>query len=151
MSHIHAQRAVFKGLEKTRHDGWWKKQEVLQQMKGNRSVTARNRYQIAVRYLTKGLLLQTRAKKLKKEIKSDLVTMRLSSALDEHKIPMSVFMNGLHNADVVLSRRMCVMLSLYEPRTFEQLVELAERTQIEMAWGQNIELPERCLTKKLVD
>nr|XP_022343935.1 uncharacterized protein LOC111137006 [Crassostrea virginica] len=92
----------------------------------------RNCYKIAVRAAQKMLQRQTRSRRQKKLDLKALWVQRITAALQEHKMEYVPFMSVLSEADVQLNRKVLHDLCIYEPRTFQGLVEFARQRQQEI-------------------
>nr|CAB3263965.1 39S ribosomal protein L20, mitochondrial-like [Phallusia mammillata] len=124
-------------------DRWWKVMRLKEQCQHYLKRSLRNRCGVAYRHLRRALIHQTKGRRLKVYATNILRNQRLEAACDEHEIGHRRFKRGLNKSGVTLNQHMLNILSMYEPRTFERLVELAERTEIETVRGVHEPLPER--------
>jgi large subunit ribosomal protein L20 len=68
-----------------------------------------------------------KSRKLKKRDFRALFITRISGACSTHGIPYNKFINGLKKAKIQLNRKMLSQLAIFEPKAFEQLVEISKK------------------------
>lgn len=66
-------------------------------------------------------------RKLKKRDFRALFISRISAACKKHGISYSQFINSLNKLNIKLNRKMLSQMAIYEPKAFEQLVEMAKK------------------------
>jgi large subunit ribosomal protein L20 len=64
-------------------------------------------------------------KKKKRDFRALFIT-RVSAACKAHNFSYGRFMNGLKKSDIYLNRKMLSQLSVFEPKAFTELVNLAK-------------------------
>lgn len=133
---------------------WYKHQKLKEQAKHFWLEALRNRTGKVKELLRRALVNQAFARKNKYVIGNRLKFERLAAACSEHNINTKEFRLGLTRCKINLNTTMLINLAIYEPRTFERMVELSERARIEAYYEMHQKLPERCLssgtqTKKL--
>ncbi|XP_013399407.1 uncharacterized protein LOC106165654 [Lingula anatina] len=114
-------------LGRTRHaDKYWGRQQIFR-LTAHYFGRKRNCYTIAVRYAQKALQHAMRGRRDKKKVMRQLWHIRLNAACIEHGIGAKDFFEALSRLNIHLDRNMLVTLAVYEPRTFESLVEISKR------------------------
>ncbi|KAH0514379.1 39S ribosomal protein L20, mitochondrial [Microtus ochrogaster] len=109
---------------------FWRVQEVLKHAQHFRG--RKNRcYRLAVSAVTRALVKNTQARRLKKRNLRTLWINRISAASQEHGLQYPAFMVNLTKCQVELNRKVLVGLAIYEPKTFTSLAALAKRRQQE--------------------
>jgi large subunit ribosomal protein L20 len=66
-------------------------------------------------------------RKLKKRDFRALFISRISAACKQHGTSYSLFINSLDKLNIKLNRKMLSQMAIYEPKAFEQLVEMAKK------------------------
>jgi large subunit ribosomal protein L20 len=66
-------------------------------------------------------------RKLKKRDFRVLFISRISAACKQHGTSYSLFINSLDKLNIKLNRKMLSQMAIYEPKAFEQLVEMAKK------------------------
>ncbi|XP_061197873.1 large ribosomal subunit protein bL20-like [Saccostrea echinata] len=112
----------------------------------------RNCYAIAVRAAQKMLQRVTRTRKQKKMDMKEMWIQRLSAALAEHDMEYVPFMSVLAESDVQLDKKVLHDICIYEPRTFQGLVEFAKQRHQEMGLYDAIApVPEGIMTRSMFE
>lgn len=128
-------------------DRWWKVQKMKEDARHFWFRSIRARYGLAKIHVRRSYIYQTQARVVRPFIRNKLRQCRLDASCKELDITRPILRQGLKLSGVKLNSEMLIKLAMYEPRTFERLVELAQRSQIEKIYAQNIKLPDRCFTK----
>ena len=128
-------------------DRWWKTQYLKEQARHFWYRTVRSRAGLAKIHIRRAYIFQTQARLVKPFIRSKLRSCRLDAACKELDTRRHLLKQGLKMSGVKLNNHMLTVLATYEPRSFERLIELSQRSQIENLYAQNIKLPDRCFTK----
>jgi len=128
-------------------DRWWKVLRLKDQARHFKRRVFRNRIGLSMNMLRRAHVFQTKSRLLKPWAMNKIRTTRLSAACEEYGVRTPWLHEGLHKSGVQLNKQMLVILSIYEPRTFEQLIELSQRSQIEKLRARYEVLPERSFTK----
>jgi len=68
-----------------------------------------------------------KGRKLKKRDMRSLFITRIKAAANNHGVTYGSFISGLKKVNVDLNRKMLSQLSIYEPKAFEQLVQLSQQ------------------------
>ena len=68
-----------------------------------------------------------KGRKLKKRDMRALFIIRIKAGAAQHGLSYNNFMHGLKIADVSLNRKMLSQLSIFEPKAFSKLAELAKQ------------------------
>lgn len=127
---------------------WYKHEKLKEQAKHFRLRALRVRVGRVTERLRRSLVNQYYSRQIGPYFRNQLRNERLDAACSEHGVKPHLFKQGLGASDVKLSNAMLSILAIYEPRTFERLVELSQRANIESFHGIHGKLPERRLTAK---
>ena len=84
----------------------------------------KNVFRRASETLLRAMAFATKGRKLKKRDMRALFITRINAAAKQQGISYSKFMHGLHQAQVLLNRKMLSQLAIYEPQAFEKLAAL---------------------------
>ena len=128
-------------------DRWWKNQRLKEQARHYWYHSMRTRVALSYIHLRRSYLYQTMSRMVKPYIRNKLRNLRLNSASKEFDMSGVRLKSGLRSSGVRLTTHSLTTLSIYEPKTFERLVELAQRVEIEKSRARHLKLPERCFTK----
>ncbi|XP_065336427.1 large ribosomal subunit protein bL20m [Cloeon dipterum] len=85
----------------------------------------RNCYRIAIKYVHRAMVFATKDRKLKKETVRDLWETRLEGACMEHNFTSKLLLDSLSRQNVLLNRKSLSNLAIWEPRTFQSLMNIA--------------------------
>jgi len=130
-----------------KRDRWWKIQRLKEQARHYWYRSLRARVGLSMIYLRRSYLYQTMSRMVKPYIRRKLRNCRLDAASKELDLPGIRLKSGLRSSGVKVNTHMLTILSMYEPRTFRSLTELAQRAEIEKSHARHVQLPERCFTK----
>ena len=128
-------------------DRWWRVQRLKEQARHFWHRTMRSRLGLSRIYIRKANINRTNQRIVKPYIRNKLRQCRIDAACQEVGITRHQLKVGLRSSGVQLSSEMLSIIAIYEPRTFQQLTELAQRASIEKLYTRHIELPQRCFTK----
>lgn len=101
-----------------------------------------------MRYVHKALMYSTFNRVQKKKDMSHLWNIRIGAAAGEHDLSREDFLEGLARSHIQLDRKVLTDLSIYEPRTFESLTEIAKKKLDEEGRTPFTILPGRIRTDK---
>ena len=107
-------------------DKFWRVQQFLRftwRFRGRK----RNCYRIGMRYIFKSLQNARLGRILKKSNQRELWMLRLDAAAREHGLGNTDFLEGLARCQIQLDRKVLTDIAIYEPRTFQSLVEIAKK------------------------
>ncbi|KAL5013800.1 hypothetical protein ScPMuIL_008070 [Solemya velum] len=116
----------------------------------------RNCFGIAVRYARRALRYSSRARhqrrlETKQASTALLWNVRIQAACEEHKMDFHSFMSGLAESDIALNRKVLNDLAIYEPRTFQSLVEFVRKRNGEVGLMSAISpLPKGVITRGML-
>ena len=130
-----------------KRDRWWRIQRLKEQARHYWYRSMRARVGLSMIFLRRSYIYQTMSRKVKPYVRHKLRVCRLDSASKELDISGIRLKSGLSSSGVKLSTHMLTILSMYEPRTFQSLTELAQRAEIEKSHAHHMKLPERCFTQ----
>ncbi|KAK2186457.1 hypothetical protein NP493_199g02066 [Ridgeia piscesae] len=105
---------------------FWRVQQYLRFSWGFRG-RKRHCYRIGMRYIHKALVYATQGRQLKKIQMHKLWDMRIDAAAQEHNLTGCNFCEGLARSNIQLDRKVLTDLAIFEPRTFQSLVEVSKR------------------------
>ncbi|XP_033113634.1 39S ribosomal protein L20, mitochondrial-like [Anneissia japonica] len=120
----------FRSVRARGPDKFWRKKFIFDQSThfyGRR----RNCYRVAVRAVQRAWQFSFRSRKVKKRSIRELWNMRISAAAREHGMRYSSFMANISRCNIRIDRKMLSNLAIFEPRSFQSLVELAKEKQEE--------------------
>ncbi|KAL4221630.1 hypothetical protein ACF0H5_019887 [Mactra antiquata] len=92
----------------------------------------RNCWIIGVNIMNKALRYSTRDTACKSEKLDKLYSTRLEAACLEHGMDQKYFLTSLAEFDINLNRESLANLAIYEPRTFQTLVEFVKKRSLEI-------------------
>ncbi|KAI0238140.1 39S ribosomal protein L20, mitochondrial [Lamellibrachia satsuma] len=118
---------------------FWRVQQYLRFSWGFRG-RKRTCYRIGMRYIHKALVYATKGRLLKKIQMHKLWNMRLDAAAQEHNLTGHNFLEGLARCNIQLDRKVLTDLAVFEPRTFQSLVEVSKK-RLEEEGIANAQMP----------
>merc|ERR1712179_435311 len=121
---------MYRTIPKKR-DRWWKIMRLKEQARHFKRRVFRNRIGMSMNMVRRAHVFQTKSRLLRPWAMNKIRTQRLSAACEEYGVKTAWMQQGLANSGVKLNKQMLIIMSIYEPRTFEQLIELSQRAQIE--------------------
>ncbi|XP_060580535.1 large ribosomal subunit protein bL20-like [Ruditapes philippinarum] len=92
----------------------------------------RNVYNFGVRRMHKAWKYSTRDHAIKEETMDRLYETRIEAACLEHGMDKKYFLTSIAEFDINLNRETLANLSIYEPRTFQTLVEFVKMRSLEI-------------------
>ncbi|KAL7731386.1 hypothetical protein ACLKA6_001412 [Drosophila palustris] len=112
-------------------DEFWRKRRIFKLAAHYRSRT-RNVYTFAIRSVHRALAYATKGRKLKKLDMAQLWTTRVEAGCQQYGVALDTFKEGLTRSDILLNKKMLSDLAIWEPRSFEALVNISrERAAVE--------------------
>nr|CAG4635163.1 EOG090X0H9C [Alona affinis] len=105
-------------------DNFWRKRRVFK-MTAHYFGRRRNCYSIAIRNCHRALVYSTKARQIKKADIKELWEQRISAGCSELGSSYQVLARGLARCCIALDRRTLANLSIWEPRTFKSLIQIA--------------------------
>ncbi|XP_071944133.1 large ribosomal subunit protein bL20-like [Antedon mediterranea] len=112
-------------------DKFWRKKFIFDQAT-NFYGRRRNCYRIAVRAVQRAWQFGQKSRKVKKRAARELWNMRINAAAREHGLSYSTFIANIARCDIRIDRKMLSNLAIFEPRSFQSLIELAKAKQDEI-------------------
>uniref|UniRef100_A0A6M2DFF4 Large ribosomal subunit protein bL20m n=1 Tax=Xenopsylla cheopis TaxID=163159 RepID=A0A6M2DFF4_XENCH len=106
-------------------DEFWRKRRIFK-LAAHYIGRRRNCYSIAIKMVHRALHYATRGRKLKKLDMGELWETRLTGACEQYGMQFSTLHEGLTRCNILLNRRVLSDLAIWEPRTFESLVRIAQ-------------------------
>jgi len=88
----------------------------------------------------KALMKSSFARRLKKVNFKNMWEARIDAASTEHGVPREKFLEGLARCHIQLDRKVLSDLAVYEPRTFQSLVEIS-KAKLETEGLSTAEIP----------
>ncbi|XP_061389649.1 large ribosomal subunit protein bL20 [Musca vetustissima] len=118
-------------------DEFWRKRKIFKlaaHYRGRR----RNVYSITIKNVHRALVYATKGRKLKKLDMKELWDTRLQAGCEQYGISIETFKDCLARNNILLNRKVLSDLAIWEPRSFEALVNLSrERAVVETLPGLN--------------
>ncbi|XP_029660754.1 39S ribosomal protein L20, mitochondrial [Formica exsecta] len=132
-------------------DEFWRKRKIFK-LAAHYIGRRRNCYSIAIRNVHRALVYATDARKLKKVDITELREQRLSAATKEHGINFTTFKEGLARCNILLNRKVLADLSIWEPRSFKALTDIAcaRGKQDQLKSVSNNEVPKSVFVRGLI-
>ena len=85
----------------------------------------KNSFRVAIEKVEKGLQYAYRDRRQKKRNFRALWIQRINAAAREHGMTYSQFMDGIHNAQIEIDRKVLADIAVREPEAFKALVDQA--------------------------
>jgi len=105
-------------------DEFWRKRKIFK-LASHFIGRRRNCYSLAIRNVHRAMVFATYGRRLKKEDIKELREQRLEAATNEHGINFVTFKEGLSRCNILLNRKVLADLSIWEPRSFKALTDIA--------------------------
>lgn len=118
-------------IAKGSRERYWKRQQFkrfAQAMRGRKNRC----YGIGIRYVQKQMIHATRGREIKHKQLNQLFGHRIAAAAAEHGMKHRAFVEGVKRSNIALNYQTLNYLAIYEPRTFQSLVEIAK-----LYWEEN--------------
>jgi len=110
-------------------DEFWRKRKIFK-LSAHFIGRRRNCYSVAIRNVHRALAYATKGRKLIKKDMSDLWQSRVESACEQYGIPFKTFKEALYRDDILLNKKMLADLSIWEPKSFEAVINIARNRAI---------------------
>ena len=113
----------------------------------------RNCYKIAINRWHKSLDHSYNDRQDRKIYMKDIYSQRLWAALNELRFPYKYFLGVLPRAGIELDRRVLAHLCVWEPRTFEALVDICRAFVVEHPVGdvsEKVKKPDGVITRDML-
>ncbi|CAL1681430.1 unnamed protein product [Lasius platythorax] len=132
-------------------DEFWRKRKIFK-LAAHFIGRRRNCYSLAIRNVHRALVFATFGRRLKKEDIKELREQRLEAATNEHGINFATFREGLSRCNILLNRKVLADLSIWEPRSFKALTDIAcaRAKQDHLKSVADNELPESVFVRGLI-
>jgi len=111
-------------------DEFWRKRKIFK-LSAHFLGRRRNCYSIAIRNVHRALAYATKGRKLKKDDMQELWDTRISGACRQFGITHETLRETLSRNDVMLNRKALADLAIWEPKTFEAIVNTCRQRAIE--------------------
>ncbi|XP_070153437.1 large ribosomal subunit protein bL20m [Polyergus mexicanus] len=132
-------------------DEFWRKRKIFK-LAAHYIGRRRNCYSIAIRNVQRALVYATDARKLKKVDITELREQRLIAATKEHGINFITLIEGLVRCNILLNRKVLADLSIWEPRSFKALTDIAcaRAKQDQLKYTNKNEVPKSVFVRGLI-
>lgn len=132
-------------------DEFWRKRKIFKiaaHFLGRR----RNCYSLAIRSVHRALVFATQGRKVKKLDIRELREQRVQAATIEHGINFMTMTEGLTRCNILLNRKVLADLSIWEPRSFKALTDIAcaRAKQDHIKYVANNEVPKNIFVRGLI-
>ncbi|CAG2113562.1 unnamed protein product [Medioppia subpectinata] len=87
---------------------------------------SRNCWKIAIKKWTKSIQYKPKYRRMRTSMILDLYSQRVLGAVEEHGFKLELFLSSLTKCGLELDRKSLANIAVYEPKTFESLVNLAK-------------------------
>src|SRR5436190_16380767 len=108
------------------------RKRILRQARGYYGVKSRHKYQAENAIIRAGVYAYRDRRNRKRDMRS-LWIIRITAACRMRGTRYSLFINGLKLAGITLNRKMLSQLAIDDPKTFDQIAELAAASAKPMA------------------
>ena len=102
------------------------RKRILRQARGYFGVKSKHKYQAENALIRAGVYAYRDRRNRKRDMRSLWIT-RITAACRMRGTRYSLFMNGLKLSGVLLNRKMLSQIAIEDPKTFDQLVEIATK------------------------
>ncbi|KAJ6636214.1 NADH dehydrogenase [ubiquinone] iron-sulfur protein 4, mitochondrial [Pseudolycoriella hygida] len=110
-------------------DEFWRKRKIFK-ISAHFLGRRRNIYSVAVRNVHRALAYATKGRKLKKDDMQELWDTRIAGACTQFGITREAFRESLLKSDVLLNRKVLADLAIWEPKTFEAIVNTCRQRAV---------------------
>lgn len=106
---------------------------------------------MSINLIRRALRYSTYSRTLKKLDAKWIFETRIAAALKEHQMEFEPFMEGLAQANIALDRKVIEDLCIYEPRTFQTLVEFVKKRNEEVGLNDALKVdPTGIVTRSMI-
>ncbi|XP_072758081.1 large ribosomal subunit protein bL20m [Anoplolepis gracilipes] len=132
-------------------DEFWRKRKIFK-LAAHYIGRRRNCYSIAIRNVHRALIYATQGRKLKKIDIMELREQRIQAATQEHGINFRTLKEGLTRCNILLNRKVLADLSIWEPRSFKALTDIAcaRAKQDHLKYVSDNEVPKSVFVRGLI-
>lgn len=132
-------------------DEFWRKRKIFK-LAAHYIGRRRNCYSITIRNVHRAMVYATQGRQKKKEDIKELREQRLQAATTQHGINFATLKEGLARCNILLNRKMLADLSIWEPRSFKALTDIActRAKQDHLRTIDNIEVPKNVFVRGLI-
>lgn len=132
-------------------DEFWRKRKIFK-LAAHYIGRKKNCYSITIRTVQRALVYATKGRKEKKEDIKELREQRLEAATTQHGINFITLKEGLARCNILLNRKVLADLSIWEPRSFKALTDIActRAKQDHLNTIRNIEVPKNVFVRGLI-
>lgn len=132
-------------------DEFWRKRKIFK-LAAHYIGRRRNCYSITIRNVHRALVYATMGRKQKKEDIKELQEQRLQAATIQHGINLLTLREGLIRCNILLNRKVLTDLSIWEPRSFKALTDIAcaRAKQDNLKYVANNEVPKSVFVRDLI-
>ncbi|KAG4069655.1 hypothetical protein HA402_014678 [Bradysia odoriphaga] len=110
-------------------DEFWRKRKIFK-LAAHFIGRRRNCYSVAIRNVHRALAYATKGRKLKKDDMQELWNTRIEGALTQFGITPDTFRHSLSRNDIMLNRKALADLAIWEPKTFEAIVNTCRQRAV---------------------
>jgi large subunit ribosomal protein L20 len=103
------------------------RKRILRKARGYYGVKSKHKYQAENAIIRAGVYAYRDRRNRKRDMRSLWIT-RITAACRMRGTRYSLFMNGLKLAGIILNRKMLSQLAIDDPKAFDQIVELANKS-----------------------
>ncbi|EFN66402.1 39S ribosomal protein L20, mitochondrial [Camponotus floridanus] len=132
-------------------DEFWRKRKIFK-LAAHYIGRRKNCYSITIRTVQRALVYATQGRHEKKEDIRELREQRLEAATTQHGINFRTLKEGLARCNILLNRKVLADLSIWEPRSFKALTDIActRAKQDHLKTVHNIEVPKNVFVRGLI-
>lgn len=105
------------------------RKRILRKARGYFGVKSKHKYQAENALIRAGVYAYRDRRNRKRDMRSLWIT-RITAACRMRGTRYSLFMNGLKLSGVLLNRKMLSQIAIEDPKTFDQLVEIATKASV---------------------
>ncbi|GAB1859706.1 39S ribosomal protein L20, mitochondrial [Camponotus japonicus] len=132
-------------------DEFWRKRKIFK-LAAHYIGRRRNCYSITIRNVQRAMVYATKGRQEKKVDIKELWEQRLEAATTQHGINFATFKEGLARCNILLNRKVLADLSIWEPRSFKALTDIActRAKQDHLKTVDNIEVSKNVFIRGLI-
>uniref|UniRef100_A0A0K8TPB0 Putative ribosomal protein l20 n=1 Tax=Tabanus bromius TaxID=304241 RepID=A0A0K8TPB0_TABBR len=111
-------------------DEFWRKRKIFK-LSAHYIGRRRNCYSIAIKNVHRALAYATLGRKLKKEDLTQLRDIRIAAGCEQYGLELNDFRDSLVKNNILLNRKTLADLAIWEPRSFETLIKITEKQEVD--------------------
>lgn len=105
------------------------RKRILRKARGYFGVRSKHKYQAEITLVRAGVYAYRDRRNRKRDLRSLWIT-RITAACRMRGTRYSLFINGLKNAGIILNRKMLSQIAIEDPKTFDELVNIAKKASV---------------------